>query len=120
MVTPLMISKRDHDLVGVARRADPLGVLAVWSARARAVVPHLTERTTDVRGFQILVEAFRLSTILRARGFQTADGRGLGEFFMLVEQAFARTIGCRDRDWTLPGARRVRGRLGRSTMHFRG
>ena len=30
---------------------------------------------------------------------------------MLVEQAFARTIGSREGDWPLPGARRVRGRL---------
>ena len=107
-----MISSRDDDLVGVARRSDPLGVLAVWSARARVIVPYLTEQTTDVRGFQILVEAFRLWAILQAWGSKNADSRGLGEFFMLVEQAFARTIGWRERDWSLPGARRVRGRLG--------
>lgn len=112
MAAPLMISRRDDDLVGVARRSDPLGVPAVWSARARVVVPYLTEQTTDVRGFQILIETFRLWTILQARGFRNAEERGLGEFFMLVEQAFARTIGWRERDWPLPGARRVRGRLG--------
>ena len=112
MAEPLMISSRDDDLVGVARRSDPLGVLAVWSARARVVVPHLTEQTTDVRGFQILIEAFRLWAILQARDFKSADARGLGEFFMLVEQAFARTIGWPEGDWPLPGARRVRGRLG--------
>ena len=110
MPAPLMISSRDDVLTGVARRSDPLGVLAVWSTRAREAVPHLTEQTTDVRGFQILVEAFRLWTIFVDRMPQSPER--LGEFFMLVEQAFARTIGQRDGDWPLPGARRVRSRLG--------
>lgn len=110
MAAPIMISSEDDDLVGVARRSDPLGLLAVWSARAREAVPHLTEQTTEVRGFQILVEAFRLWAIFVKRAQQPPER--LMEFFMLVEQAFARTLGCRDRDWRLPGARRVRARLG--------
>ena len=110
MDAPLMISSKDDDLVGVARRSDPLGLLAVWSARAREAVPHLTEQTTELRGFQILVDAFRLWTIFVNRA--SHPPKRLMEFFMLVEQAFARTIGCRDRDWPLPGARRVRARLG--------
>ncbi len=109
MTAPLMISSKDDELVGVARRSDPLGLLAVWSARAREAVPHLTEQTTEVRGFQILVEAFRLWTIFVKRAPHPPER--LMEFFMLVEQAFARTIGCRDQDWPLPGARRVRARL---------
>ncbi len=111
MTAPLMISSRDEHLVGVARRSDPMGVLAVWRARARSMVPHLTEQTTDVRGFQILVEAFRLWTIYLDRELQRSEGTGLPEFFMLVEQAFARTVGCRDRKWPFPGARRVQARL---------
>ena len=107
-----MISSKDDELVGVARRSDPLGLLTVWSARAREAVPHLTEQTTDVRGFQILVEAFRLWTIFVDRALQPPPSEQLMKFFMLVEQAFARTIGCRGRDWPLPGARRVRARLG--------
>ena len=110
MTVPLMISSKDDDLVGVARRSDPLGLLAVWSARAREAVPHLTEQTTEVRGFQILVEAFRLWSIFVNREPQPPER--LTQFFMLVEQAFARTVGCRDGDWPLPGARRVRSRLG--------
>ena len=111
MTAPLMISNKDDDLVGVARRSDPLGLLAVWSARARDAVPHLTEQTTEVRGFQILVEVYRLWTIFVSRASQP-PGR-LMELFMLVEQAFARTIGYHDdRDWSLPGARRVRARSG--------
>ena len=110
MPAPLMISSRDDVLTGIARRSDPLGLLAVWSTRARKLVPHLTEQTTDVRGFQILVEAFRLWTIFVDRTPQPSKRQG--EFCMLVEQAFARTIGKRDGDWPLPGARRVRSRLG--------
>ncbi len=91
MPAPLMISSRDDVLTGIARRSDPLGLLAVWSTRARKLVPHLTEQTTDVRGFQILVEAFRLWTIFVDRTPQPSKRQG--EFCMLVEQAFARTIG---------------------------
>lgn len=110
MSVPLMISSKDDELVGAACRSDPLGLLAVWSARARDAVPHLTEQTTDVRGFQILVEAFRLWKIFVERAPQPPERQT--EFFMLVEQAFARTIGQRDAGWPLPGARRVRSRLG--------
>ena len=110
MVSPLMISHKDDELVGVANRSDPMGVLAVWSARARDIVPHLTEQTTDVRAFQILVEAFRLWEMYAERKSQPVDR--LREFFMLVEQAFARTIGWLEGDWPLPGARRVRSRSG--------
>ena len=114
MAEPLMISSKDDDLVGAARRSDPLGVLAVWSARAREAVPHLTEQTTEVRGFQILVEAYRLWAIFVERTPQPPER--FKEFFMLVEQAFARTIGHRDHgDWLLPGARRIRSRLGETS-----
>lgn len=109
MVLPLM-SHKDDELVGVANRSDPMGVLAVWSALARDIVPHLTEQTTDVRAFQILVEAFRLWEVHAERESQPVDR--LREFFMLVEQAFARTIGRLEGDWPLPGARRVRSRSG--------
>ena len=106
-----MISRKDDALVGVANRSDPMGVLAIWSARARDLVPHLTEQTTDVRAFQILVEAFRLWELYAARESQPAERQR--EFFMLVEQAFARTMGwTTEGDWPLPGARRVRSRSG--------
>ena len=112
MIPPLMISSKDDALVGVANRSDPMGVRPVWSTRARNLVPHLTEQTTDVRAFQILVEAFRLWQIY-AQEVQPPASR-LGEFFMLVEQAFARTIGHLGGEWPLPGARRVRARRGES------
>lgn len=106
--SPLMLTAKDDDLLGVSNRSDAMGVLAVWSVRGRDLVPHLTEQTTNVRGFQILVEAFRLWELYEPAHPEHA-GR-LDDFFLLIEQAFARTVGWHDKDWTLPGARRVRAR----------
>ena len=108
-VSPLMLTAKDDDLLGVSNRTDAMGVLAVWSVRGRDLVPHLTEQTTNVRGFQILVEAFRLWELYEPGHSQHA-GR-LDDFFLLIEQAFARTVGWHDKDWPLPGSRRVRARL---------
>ncbi|MBN1457927.1 MAG: hypothetical protein JXA57_00230 [Armatimonadetes bacterium] len=107
-ISPLMVTAKDDDLLGVSNRSDAMGVLAVWSVRGRDLVPHLTEQTTSVRGFQILVEAFRLWEFYEPAHPQHA-GR-LDDFFLLIEQAFARTVGRHDKDWSLPGARRVRAR----------
>ena len=112
MILPLMISEKDNLLLGETNRSDAMGVLAVWSSRARDLVPHLTEQTTNVRGFQILVEAFRLWEIYESAHPEHA-GR-LDDFFLLVEQAFARIIGARDREWKLPGSRRVKARASQS------
>jgi len=103
-----MLTAKDDELLGVSNRSDAMGVLAVWSVRGRDLVPHLTEQTTNVRGFQILVEAFRLWELYEPAHPKHA-GR-LDDFFLLIEQAFARTVGWHDKDWTLPGARRVRAR----------
>ena len=107
-IFPFMIIEKDDDLLGVSNRSDAMGVLAVWSVRGRDLVPHLTEQTTNVRGFQILVEAFRLWEIYEPNHPEHA-GR-LDDFFLLIEQAFARTVGWHDKKWPLPGARRVRAR----------
>lgn len=107
-ISPFMVTDRDDDLLGVSNRSDPMGFLAVWSSRGRDLVPHLTEQTTDVRGFQILVEAFRLWQAYEPAHPDHA-GR-LDKFFLLVEQAFARTVGRQGSVWSLPGARRVRAR----------
>lgn len=106
--SPLMLTIKDNELLGVANRSDAMGVLAVWSVRGRDLVPHLTEQTTNVRGFQILVEAFRLWELYEPNHPKHA-GR-LDDFFLLIEQAFARTVAWHDKDWALPGARRVRAR----------
>ena len=106
--SPLMLSAKDDQLLGTTSRSDAMGVLAVWSVRGRDLVPHLTEQTTNVRGFQILAEAFRLWELYEPAHSNHA-GR-LDDFFLLIEQAFARTVGWHDKDWVLPGTRRVRAR----------
>ena len=106
--SPLLLTANDDELVGASSRLDAMGVLAIWSVRGRDLVPHLTEQTTNVRGFQILVEAFRLWEPYELAHPEHADR--LDDFFLLVEQAFARTVGWYDEDWDLPGARRVRAR----------
>ena len=58
--SPLLITAKDDELVGASSHSDAMGVLAIWSIRGRDLVPHLTEQNTNIRGFQILVEAFRL------------------------------------------------------------
>lgn len=108
-ISPLMVTAKDDHLLGVSNRSDAMGVFAIWSLRGRDLVPHLTETTNDVRGFQILVEAYRLWELYEP-AYPRHAGR-LDDFFILVEQAFARTVGRHDGDWSLPGARRVRARL---------
>lgn len=103
-----MLTDMDAEILGVCSRTDAMGVLAVWSVRGRDLVPHLTQQTTDVWGFQILVEAFRLWEFYEPRHTEHA-GR-VDDFFLLIEQAFARMIGWHDKDWQLPGSRRVRAR----------
>ncbi len=110
MLSPLILTAVDKELLGTANRSDAMGVLAVWSARGRDLVPHLTEQTTQVRGFQILIEAFRLWELYEPAHPDHA-GR-LSDFFILLEQAFARIVGHHDEAWPLPGSRRVRARLG--------
>ena len=107
--SPLLITAKDDELVGASSRSDAMGVLAIWSVRGRDLVPHLTEQTTNIRGFQILVEAFRLWEFYESAHAEHAER--LDDFFLLIEQAFARVVGWHDGDWSLPGARRVRARL---------
>lgn len=106
---PLLITAKDDELVGAFSRSDAMGVLAIWSVRGRDLVPHLTEQTTNIRGFQILVEAFRLWELYEPAHPEHAER--LDDFFLLIEQAFARVVAWHDGDWSLPGARRVRARL---------
>ncbi len=107
-ISPMMLTAKDGELLGMSNRSDAMGMLAIWSVRGRDLVPHLTEQTTDVRGFQILVEAFRLWEHYEPDHPEHA-GR-IDDFFLLIEQAFARTVGWHDKDWSLPGTRRVRAR----------
>ena len=106
--SPLLLTAKDDALVGASGRLDAMGVLAIWSVRGRDLVPHLTEQTINLRGFQVLVEAFRLWEVYEPDHPEHADR--LDDFFLLIEQAFARTVGWHDEDWDLPGALRVRAR----------
>ena len=105
----LLLTARDDELLGTAHRSDGMGVLPVWSERARDLVPHLTEQTTEVLGFQILVEAFRLWETWS--GAHPQDAERADDFFVLVEQAYARVAGYHQAPgWNLPGRRRVEAR----------
>jgi hypothetical protein len=104
-IAPLMLSARDEELLGTANRSDPMGALAVWSVRGRDLVPHLTEQTTNVRGFQVLVEAFRLWEVYEAA--HPAHAGRIDDFVLIVEQTFARIVGWHTKEWGLPGRRRV-------------
>ena len=103
-----MLSEVDDDLIGATNRLDPMGVLAIWTERGRDLVPHLTAQTNKICGFQILVEAFRLWERYEQEYAEHDDQ--LDDFFVLVEQAFAHTVGWYYDKWELPGARRVRTR----------
>lgn len=83
-----------------------MGVLAIWSIRGRDLVPHLTATSSSARGFQLLVEIFRLWELYQNQFPQHADR--YAHFFLLVEQAFGRTIG--SETWELPGRRRIAAR----------
>ena len=87
-VLPLLITEKDDELFGASSRLDAMGVLAIWSVRGRDLIPHLTEQTANIRGFQILVEAFRLWELYELNRPEHADR--LDDFFLLVEQASVR------------------------------
>ena len=108
-LSPILLTEVDSDLIGTAGRMDAMGILAIWSIRGRDLVPHLTEQTNSVRGFQILIEAYRLWALYELD--YPVHANRLDDFFLLIEQAFARIVGKCAGDWPLPGARRVRARL---------
>ena len=103
---PLLVTERDDNLIGSENRTDAMGVLAIWSMRGRDLVPHLTATSSNAIGFQILVEALRLWEIYQDQYAQPSDR--LTDFFLLIEQAFGRTIG--SANWSLPGSRRIAAR----------
>jgi hypothetical protein len=109
-----LLTERDPEILGVANSIDGMGVLAVWSARGRDLIPHLTAQTTSARGFQVLLEALRLIEVM-ARS-EPAIAERTADAFMVIEQVFARLVAEDTGDWPLRGARRARGRVGQSVM----
>ena len=87
MESHFILTDRDNELLGSIQSRDPLGLLAIWSERGRDLVPHLTIQTWNIKGFQILIEAYRLwESFKKSHSKQTAR---IDDFFILVEQAFA-------------------------------
>ena len=105
---PFMISEKDDALLGAPSKSDGMGVQDIWAERGRDLVPHLTGSTNCIQGFQILVEIYRLwDSFLQIKGHQDY-AREFKNFFILIEQAFARIVPLYDQEWTLPGARSVK------------
>jgi hypothetical protein len=102
---PYFVTEPDKELIRATASRDPLGILPVWSARGRDLVPHLTEQTGRAAGFQLLLSAYGLWERFAA-AYPNRSG-DLRAFYLLVEQAFARATAHINNDWNLPGRRRT-------------
>jgi len=104
---PYFLLAQDEELIGAASSRDPLGILPVWSARGRDLVPHLTMQTMAAEGFQLL-----LTILWLWQKFVVESPELSGEqraFYLVVEQAFGRSTGRFHKDaWVIPGGRRIR------------
>ncbi len=113
-------TKEDSELIKGQSQRDPLGTQVVASAMGRHIVPHLTEQTNSVLGFQLLLSVFffyqkyltRVDSkfdeikegITRRNVLQTFS---LENVFILLEQAFAFSYYAAKDDWPLNGKRQV-------------
>lgn len=98
-------SSEDEDLALPVSGRDPLGTQVVWQRRARDLVPALTAASREPAGFQLLLVAFAWWPQFATRyGRPAKDSRN---FFLLVEQAFARACRTCGHSWPLPGSRRL-------------
>lgn len=84
---------------------DPLGTQVVWQQRARDVVPALTAASRQPEGFQVLLTALAWWPKFAVR--YRRPQKDLRNFFLLVEQAFARACKMKGHEWPLPGSRRL-------------
>ena len=109
------ISARDDNLIGSSSSRDPLGVLPIWSARGRDLVPHLTEQTTSAEGFELLMAIYWLwNRFVSEKPEHSAEQRA---FYLIVEQAVAHAAArVNDGVWPLPGKRRVKAQGGASEV----
>lgn len=113
---PFMISARDDSLIGASASRDPLGLLPVWSARGRDLVPHLTEQTTRAEGFELQISTFWLwRRFVTDRPEHSAELRA---FYLIIEQAFAHAATRVNGEWPLPGQRRVNAVRGDSSVEL--
>jgi hypothetical protein len=84
---------------------DPLGTQVVWQQRARDLVPALTAASREPAGFQLLLVAFAWWPQFAER-FRHPP-KDLRNYFLLIEQAFARACKMCGQGWPLPGSRRL-------------
>ena len=111
VIVPFMISEKDDALLGAPSKSDGMGVQDIWAERGRDLVPHLTGSTNCIQGFQILVETYRLwDSFLQTKAHQVYTTE-FKNFFILIEQVFARIVPSCGQEWTLPGARSVKARI---------
>ncbi|NIE66711.1 hypothetical protein [Burkholderia sp. Ax-1719] len=99
------LTDRDTSLCLPLSGRDPLGTQAVWQRRARDIVPNLTAASGLSEGFHILLVVLAWWPVMATR--KDSVRPKLQEFFLLIEQAFARACRCADKDWRLPGSRRL-------------
>jgi hypothetical protein len=108
----LFWTEQDNDLTRNTESRDPLGLLPIWSARGRELVPHLTEQTGRAEGFQLLVTIYWLWGNYAAK--YSAQSSALRSFYMVAEQAFAHATVRVAGDWVLPGRLRTLARKGQA------
>lgn len=99
------LTQEDKELLLPLSGRDPLGVLPVWQHRARDVVPHLTAASRHAAGFQVLLTALAWWPEFQRRYRRPPIQMTL--YFLLVEQAFARSTKLLGQAWPLPGNRRL-------------
>ncbi|MFI8616141.1 hypothetical protein ACIGHN_11595 [Acidovorax sp. NPDC077693] len=85
---------------------DPLGTQVIWQRRARDIVPALTGASRQVEGFQILITALAWWPTFAVQ--HKRPQKDLHNFFLLIEQIFARACKMNATDWRLPGSRRLK------------
>lgn len=99
------LTDKDTSLCLPLSGRDPLGIQAVWQRRARDIVPNLTAASGLAEGFHILLVVLAWWPVMAAR--KDPIRPKLQDFFLLVEQAFARASRCAGGLWQLPGSRRL-------------
>jgi len=98
-------SSEDKSLALPFSGRDPLGTQVVWQWRARDIVPALTAASRQPEGFQLLFTALAWWPEFAVR--YKRPQKDLRNFFLLVEQAFARASKMSGIEWRLPGSRRL-------------
>jgi len=105
---PLFLSERGDGLLRPSVGRDPLGLQPIWTTRARDLIPHLTAQSNRLEGFQVLLTIFGLWPAFQGH-IKDDTHKQLKNFYLLVEQAVARSAFSINKGWPLPGQRRLKG-----------